>query len=171
MLNVVNIIAIIVSPIVAVWVTQRLQVRAEKREDRSKIFRTLMTYRGIDWTNWECVNSLNMIEVVFYDDKDVVSRWKDLLDKYSSGQIELADYSKILTAKDKLLEAMAKSLGYSNQIDWDTIQHPYVPKWISDNNMKQSELLELQLNIGKTLSSVMGQPAAQSDQQSATSEQ
>lgn len=166
----INIFAIIGGPIVAVLITRHLQTRAEKRRDKKDIFRTLMTYRGLNWANPECVNSLNLIEVVFYDNQNVVKKWKALLDKYCTDHFEQSDYPKIVTARDRLLEAMAQDLGYSEHIDWETIQHSYVPKWMTDNNIKQQQFMDMQLSIGNMLiNSALSQPPGQDDQQETSS--
>lgn len=168
--NIINVIAIIIGPIVAVLITRYLQTRSEKRKDKKDIFRTLMTYRGLNWSNLECVNSLNMIEVAFYDNQNVVSKWKVLLDKYCTDHLEQSDYPKIVTAQDRLLEAMAKDLGYSKHIDWETIQHSYVPKWMTDSSAKQQQFMDMQLSIGSMLiNSPFAQSLAQNEQQDASS--
>ena len=80
--SILNLIAIIVIPIVSVIVGQYLQNRAEKRKDKMQIFKTLMTSRVYGWTD-DSVHALNIIDVVFADDKAVRDAWKDLYDKYS----------------------------------------------------------------------------------------
>ncbi len=46
-IDIINIIAIIVSPVVAVVVGQILQDRRKKRSDKMEIFKTLMISRGL----------------------------------------------------------------------------------------------------------------------------
>ena len=41
----INLIAVIVAPIAAVIIGQKLQDRAEKRKDKMAVFKALMTYR------------------------------------------------------------------------------------------------------------------------------
>lgn len=43
-----NVIAIVAAPIIAVWVGQLLQNRSEKRKDKLQIFKTLMSSRSTD---------------------------------------------------------------------------------------------------------------------------
>lgn len=71
----VNIIAVIVAPIAAVVIGQKLQDRAEKRKDKMAVFKALMTYR-YGWSQ-EAVVALNSIPVVFSEDKSVRERWKE----------------------------------------------------------------------------------------------
>lgn len=61
---VLNLVAIVGIPILAVVIGQYLQNRAEKRKDKMQIFRTLMTSRIYGWTV-DSVHALNLIDVGF----------------------------------------------------------------------------------------------------------
>ena len=50
-LTIINTIAIIIIPIVAVIIGQWLQKKEKLREDKMKIFKTLMTDRFLGWSN------------------------------------------------------------------------------------------------------------------------
>ena len=63
-LTIINVLAIIVIPIAAVFVGQKLQDRSQKRRDKLEIFRALMMNRGIGWSV-ESVRALNIIDVFF----------------------------------------------------------------------------------------------------------
>ena len=82
--DILNLIAIVVIPIAAVLIGQYLQNRAEIRKDKMQIFKTLMTSRIYGWTQ-ESVHCLNIIDIVFADDKTVRDAWKDLYDKFRKG--------------------------------------------------------------------------------------
>lgn len=79
-MDVINIISIIVSPIIAVIVGQILQNNSKKRAEKLEIFKTLMVSRGLGWSV-ESVRALNVIEVVFGDDKNVLNQWKIYYDR------------------------------------------------------------------------------------------
>ena len=68
--DILNLIAIVVIPIAAVLIGQHLQNRAEIRKDKMHIFKVLMTSRIYGWTQ-ESVHCLNIIDIVFADDKKV----------------------------------------------------------------------------------------------------
>ncbi|NBK80372.1 hypothetical protein D5272_17860 [bacterium D16-76] len=123
--DILNLIAIVVIPIVAVLIGQHLQNRAEIRKDKMQIFKTLMTSRIYGWTQ-ESVHCLNIIDIVFADDKTVRNAWKDLYDKYCVQNPDAAQLKKIQNAQYKLLETISKSLGYKDKVTWETIQNPYV---------------------------------------------
>ena len=118
--------ALIIIPIVAVVIARWLQNRSEKRKDKMQIFKTLMTSRIYGWTP-DSVNALNIIDIVYSDDKKVRAAWKDLNDKYQVTNPDQQHLKKIENAQYKLLEAMANSLGYKDKITWETIQNPYMP--------------------------------------------
>lgn len=104
--DILNLIAIVVIPLVAVLIGQYLQNRAEIRKDKMHIFKVLMTSRIYGWTQ-ESVHCLNIIDIVFADDKKVRDAWKDLYDKYCVENPDETQIKKIQNAQYKLLETMA----------------------------------------------------------------
>ena len=148
--EILNLIAIIIIPIIAVLIGQWLQTRAEKRKDKMHIFKTLMTSRVYGWTQ-ESVYGLNIIDIVFADDREVRNAWKDLYDKYCVQNPDESQLKKIETAQYKLLESMAVSLGYKDKVTWETIQNPYIPqgmlRQIETQNQSQQAYNKLLLNM------------------------
>ena len=68
---VLNLIAVLLIPVVAVIVGQYLQERAQKRKDKMQIFQCLMTRRITGWAALEAVNAINSIDIVFTDNKEI----------------------------------------------------------------------------------------------------
>lgn len=136
--DILNLIAIIVIPIVAVLIGQHLQNRAEIRKDKMQIFKALMTSRIYGWTQ-ESVHCLNIIDIVFSDDEKVRKAWKDLYDKYCVQNPDEAQLKKIQDAQYTLLETIAESLGYKDKVTWKTIQNPYIPKGLLQQLESQSK--------------------------------
>lgn len=145
-IDIINVLAIIVSPVVAVIVGQVLQDRRKKRSDKMEIFKTLMISRGLGWST-ESVKALNIIEVVFCDDQTVLDQWKIYYDRLCVENPNEIELSKIKVEGDKLLDVMAKSLGYKEIVTWETIQKPYIPKGLSDNIIQQQQYQTAQLDI------------------------
>lgn len=148
----VNLVAVIIIPILAVIIAQYLQNRSEKRKDKMQIFKVLMTSRIYGWTP-ESVHCLNLIDVVFSDDKEVRKAWKDLYDKYCVENPTETELKKIKDAQYKLLETIAHSLGYKNKITWETIQNPYIPKGMISQQMQQNARQEGIDNLIKSITS------------------
>lgn len=122
---VINIIAIILIPIVAVIVGQKLQDRTDRRKDKLSVFKVLMANR-FGWSS-ESVYAMNIIDIVFADDETVRKRWKDYYDKLCIQEPDEMQTKQIKIAQEKMLESMAISLGYKDKITWETIQNPYLP--------------------------------------------
>ena len=124
--DILNLIAIIVIPIAAVLIGQWLQNRSEKRKDKMQIFKALMTARIYGWTV-ESVHALNVIDIVFVDDKEVRNAWAQLHNRYCVENPTQTQLEQIKKDQYKLLEKISNSLGYKDKITWETIQNPYVP--------------------------------------------
>ena len=154
-LAIVDIIALIAVPIIAVWVGQAFQNRAAKRKDKIAIFQCLMTHRATGWAHQDTVNALNIIDIVFVDDKDVRKCWANLLSKYKPNSTA----QEITIAQCKLLEAMAKALGYGKKITWETIQNPYFPEGLSQRMENAAKFEKGQLAMAEFMTNMAGNPA------------
>ncbi|MDN0062512.1 hypothetical protein QVN96_14090 [Mediterraneibacter glycyrrhizinilyticus] len=153
--DIINIVALIVVPIVAVLIGQHLQNRAQKRKDKMEIFKTLMIARN-GWTV-ESVRALNVIDIIFVNDKKVRNAWRDLYDKYRVENPDNAHLEKIRQAQYKLIEEIVNSLGYKNKITWETIQNPYIPKGMVEAEQLQREFQNGQLAWAKAVESFTNQ--------------
>lgn len=158
--DILNLAAIIIAPIVAVLITQWLQNKTEKRKDKMQIFKTLMTSRIYGWTV-ESVHALNVIDIIFAEDKVVRNAWKDLSDKYNVANPDQHHLKKIEQAQYKLIEAIANSLGYKDKITWETIQSPYIPTGmvmqIEAQKKSQQAYTELLTGINSMMANKTGQ--------------
>ena len=152
--DILNLIAIVVIPIAAVLIGQHLQNRAEIRKDKMQIFKTLMTSRIYGWTQ-ESVLCLNIIDIVFSDDKKVRNAWKDLYDKYCVQNPDETQLKKIQNAQYKLLETIAESLGYKDKITWETIQNPYVPDGMIKQWQEQAKSQQAYNTLLNSMLSIM----------------
>lgn len=153
---IINIIAIIVVPLVAVFVGQFLQNRAEKRKDKMAIFQCLMTRRITGWAGYDAVNALNSIDIVFSDCEAVRKQWALLLSKYRR-DVTPQEQSR---EQCKLLELMANDLGYKGKITWEVIQNPYYPEGLAKQIEINSQILDGQVAWAAAagqLSQLMGQ--------------
>ena len=119
--------------------------RSEKRKDKIQIFKTLMTSRIYGRTP-DSVNALNIIDIVYSDDKKVRAAWKDLNDKFRVTNPDQQHLKKIENAQYKLLETMANSLGYKDKITWETIQNPYVPVGMAQQIETQKNMQQVYYN-------------------------
>lgn len=142
--TIINTVAIIFIPIIAVFIGQWLQKKQNQRDDKIKIFKILMRDRFLGWTN-ESVYALNILDIVFAKDKKVIDQWKIYKDRLTVENPTDTDMKKIDIEKYKLLEVMAKSLNYD--ISWETIQNPYFPQGMVNNFMQQQNYQNMQTEV------------------------
>lgn len=152
-LAVVNVLAIIIIPIVAVKVGQVLQDRAQARKDKMDVFKTLMVNR-VMWSV-SSVQALNIIDIVFFDDEVVRSCWKDYYEKLCIQEPDEMQQKQIQLSHYKLLEAMAVSLGYKDTITWETIQNPYIPKGMVDTMQQQQKIQAGQELVANSMGGIL----------------
>lgn len=138
-ISLINLAAIIIIPIVAVIIGQKLQDRSERRKDKMNIFRTLMTNRLYGWASFECVNALNMIDIVFAKDKKVREQWQKYYKAVNITNPSADDLNKIQVEENNLLKEIGKALGYKDKVTLQVIEHPYIPVGIS-NQIYQQQL-------------------------------
>lgn len=156
-----NIIVIIISPILAVVIGRYLQDKSEKRKDKMQIFKILMATRIYGWT-LDKVYALNILDVVFVDDKEVRQAWQNLYEKYCIKEPNNHQLEEIKLQEQILLERMALSLGFKNKITWETIQKPYMPQGMLDQittqNMAQQRYNNILDSMSEFVQSKQGLP-------------
>lgn len=136
-------ISAVLSGIFATVVTLWWQNKNQIRQEKVRIFSTLMSKR-YDITVEDCVQALNMIDVVFYKDKKVRAAWRDF--KNATDMPDTEAKPQVITDKRlKMLEVMAESIGYKN-IRWDDIKEYYYPKGLSDSKRDEAILRRVQID-------------------------
>ena len=103
-IEIINIAAIIIIPIVSVVIGQYLQNRSEKRKDKVDVFKTLMTYRNSGYTDSKCVNALNMIPILFIKDKKVMQAYSEFVILMNTTDKNKDAEKQITIKKVKLLQ-------------------------------------------------------------------
>ena len=115
-LGIISVVAVIVSPLIALGLQRYAENRREKRQARLYVFRVLMARRATP-LNHEYVQALNLIDVVF-DSKSkkeelVRTDWKVLLDHLEKNK-EKPNFNDVrVELTSTLLANMGKCLGYS----------------------------------------------------------
>lgn len=124
----ISIIAILVSPLIAVQVTRFLDEKKVEKERQMEIFRVLMGQRGLLPRTDEYIVALNQIDPVFHKVPTVRSAYAELYKATSPNSSELPDSGKYLII---LLQEMAKHLNFDNLRDLD-IDRWYSPQTRAD---------------------------------------
>ncbi len=122
----IDIVEKIIIPLVAAFVGAILafiyQNRFQKRQDKKWVLATLMAYRHLGVTSEDFVKALNMIDIIFHDNKQVKEKLRKYFnytsyDVYSGGQRVEAFF--------ELISAMSKEIGYN--LSMSEIKDFYVP--------------------------------------------
>lgn len=124
--EILNLVALVVVPVVAVLVGQYLQTQSKKRDDRKRIFEEIMASR-IFGLSTETVRAYNMIHLVFASEREIREKWSEY---YSALCVENPDREHLALCERKqleLLRAMAKALGYCDDVSQAALDTKYVP--------------------------------------------
>lgn len=159
---VLNLIALLLIPVVAVIVGQCLQEGAQKRKDKMQIFQCLMTRRITGWAALEAVNAINSIDIVFTDNKEI----RNQLNAWRSKCRKDVPREEQYREQCKLLELMANELGYKDKITWDVIQNPYYPEGLDQQLTMNNQIMNGQVELAKAaglFSQMMGKQQRNSE--------
>lgn len=115
-ISILSIIAILISPLIAVQVTQYLDRKRQLGERKLNVFKTLMSTRSANLVPSH-IQALNMIDVEFDIkkplEKEVVEAWKIYLDHLNDKNYPTATWdSRRVELLIDLLHKMGKSLNY-----------------------------------------------------------
>jgi hypothetical protein len=149
----INIIAILLSPVIAVCITLWYQNYKTKKDAKYHLFLTLMAHRKRLIPTYDLVDSLNTIDVVFSKNQTVINLWHEyytlLYQKFDDTNYETRSHKHL-----ELLTEMAKVLGYKKirQIDIDKFYVPIAHGSIAEMSYKlQTELLRVLENTSHFL--------------------
>jgi hypothetical protein len=155
-----TLLAIVLGPLFGVWLARHMQDRAFYRERRLDIFRTLMRTRRTPMYP-EHVGALNLVEIEFAKDNEVIGAWRDLFNHLGTEHPRKRDevieatsqqdagerdhrygirlYLERQSLLAKLLHAMAKSLRFNiNQLE--IFEGGYTPQGWSEIEYDQTAI-------------------------------
>lgn len=142
-LSIVQIVAVSIIPLI-VWVLgNHYQDRKAKNDAKLKVFLTLMANRKSASITKEWADSLNVIDVVFQDDRKVREAWKAYHDSLNNKSPHFASNNSYML---DLLSEMALSLGYKD-LKQTEIDSFYNPQQFVDQNQMHNELMTENLRI------------------------
>jgi len=126
LIEIVTIIALVVGPVIAVFIGYRLQNYRARRDIKHEIFLTMMTHRREMPPNPALVDSLNILDVVFHKDANILGAWHEYFESTCQPNptpvFEGIQQKKYLD----LFYEIGRTLGYKNlrQTDIDTFYNP-----------------------------------------------
>lgn len=147
--NLILIINILMSPLIATLISIYISNRYKKRNEKIKILEKLMITR-LNRSSIDYVQALNVIDVVFYNSKNVRKEYKKLLEEYYSDK---PNNEEINIRNLKLIEAISKDIGYT-KINWEEIAKPYAPNWYYIELRNQEKFKNGQLAIADIIESI-----------------
>lgn len=116
--GIITILAIILSPLIALKVQKKIEIFNEQQSRKLDIFKTLLATRA-NTVSFEHVKALNMIDIEFYDHKDIRESWNMYRDhlnsQYPSNENKPAQErweEKRIDYFTDLLYEMSKFFGY-----------------------------------------------------------
>jgi uncharacterized protein DUF6680 len=138
-MTIVNVLAILLSPLIAVLVTIRLQNRKEKRAHKLGIFNTLIATRHSPIID-QNVRALNMIDVAFYDCPQVRNLWHEYFAMLSNeGLNNPIGFDQRQKKNLEMITEMAKVLGYGEAITHLDVDRVYNPVGLGTQSQLQQE--------------------------------
>ena len=133
-----TILAIVVGPVISVWVTRYLDDYRAAKARKLEIFRTLMRTRRLQLHS-DHVGALNLVEVEFIDHQDVIQAWKAYLANLEKAFPPEEDRGRFMKAAQRreallttLIDEIAKALDIG-VAQLDILGGNYVPHgWGAD---------------------------------------
>lgn len=123
------VITSLISGLLATILTLIYQKLSRIKESKIRVFENLMSYRYALYLQ-ESVNELNKIDVVFYRDKAVIQAWKEFKVEASKVANDDIKPNGLSDKHLKVLEAMAKAIGFK-RINWEDIKDFYYPNGLA----------------------------------------
>lgn len=141
-MGIATIIALLLGPAIAVGLTRYIDnLRADKVR-KLDIFRTLMRTRGMP-LSWEHVGALNLIEIEFRKNTEVITAWKSYLENLGTELPPIeqkAQYDEACRKRDsqltKLIHEIAKVVGIEVE-QLDILEGNYIPQGWADSDWEQ----------------------------------
>lgn len=143
------IIAVLLSPLIAVQISVWLQHRHEDHQRKLWVFKTLMSSRASRLSD-NHVTALNMIDIEFYGrskkSKAVIEAWKAYLHHLSTGTVSEVWRDKQNELFMDLLSRLAEALGYHFE-KTELKQTSYWPHGLNEINEDMSRIRKGVLSI------------------------
>lgn len=145
-----TIVAILIGPIAAVMVTRYIDEKRAEQQRRMDVFRTLMRTRRLALSP-DHVGALNLVEIEFHGEKDVLSAWREYLTHlarplsvHEAQQVALTrERDRLLT---KLLHAISRTLKFHIE-QLEIFEGGYTPQVWADDELQLRALRYFMLEV------------------------
>jgi len=135
-ISIVNIVctvaAIVAAPIIALWISGRLQRRSAREAAKLQLFSTLMATRH-DALAPDAIRALNSIDLVFVDNFPVREAWSRYYAAIIDQNLNIPiGYSAREERRRDLLLAMTQAMDLSNRISTTDLLRSYIPALVGE---------------------------------------
>jgi len=145
----VNILAILLSPIIAVLISVHLQNRREKRNQKLWIFNTLIATRHSPILD-ENVRALNMIDVAYHDSPRVRELWHEYFDMLGNEGLNNPNgWAQRQKKNLEMITEMAKVVGYRTAITHLDVDRVYYPVGLGEQSQTAQQIATELLRVLK----------------------
>lgn len=144
-LAIAQVVAVAVVPIIVWFFGIKYQDRKAKKDAQLRVFLTLMANRKANPITRDWVNSLNIIDVVFQENKRVRQAWKEYYDSLNNKSPHFETNNSYML---DLLSEMALSLDYKD-LKQTEIDAFYNPQLFLNQNELQNQLISENLRVLK----------------------
>lgn len=163
-----TLVALVIGPLLAVWVTIGHETRKEKIGAQRQLFLTLMVGRQAFPIPPEWARALNVIDAVYADHSAVITAWHDMFAYMNRPPMDTVEFDRKRT---KLLSEMAKALGYTSLEQVDIARY-YTPEQHNNDAIRaielQTELLALLKKLNQGIDQLKASQLAQAVHAAAT---
>ena len=157
-IEIINVIAILASPVIALLITVFLQDRKDKRQARMYVFTTLMENRHLTVTD-ATIKCLNMIDLYFYNDIQVRRLWKEYFGMLNNaGLNNEVGHVQWQAKKLELITEMAKVLSYGKDISSIDVSRVYYPTGLDKSLIRNEAIAEELLRVLKSSNGIQTLP-------------
>lgn len=134
-----TILAGVLGSVLTLW----WQNRRAKRDEKMRVFTALMMHRQSNPPHFEWVNALNLIDIVFAENDEVLGKWHALYKIFVAQQVGTEDHRHTYL---EMLSAMAKDLGYKKLQQTD-IEKFYTPMAFANQANANAQLQAVVANF------------------------
>jgi hypothetical protein len=135
--EIVTLIAAILGAAVGAFLGFVWQTKNDKKKDKKTILATIMAYRGVGAAEHDWVKALNMVDVIFYDNKKVRTLLHDYFKHLYRPLFDTGQHGKILL---DLIHEMVKDIGYKDLTQTDIMDF-YFPEALGQLYPKPAEVV------------------------------
>jgi hypothetical protein len=155
----ITIIALVLGPVVAVAIGQRLQDRKADTDRKFWILSQLWGGRHAPVTP-EFVRALNSVDVVFRNDSQVRKLWREFFEMLCDPNLtNPTGFTQREKKKREMLVEMARVLGLGDEVKEIDADRIYIPEWLGKQDETLREIQKEWLRVLKATPSFPVNPA------------